>query len=53
MEFLNSSDNLTPSDVVRFVSEQPDFHEYGLGLKQVNLTDPLYVFLIWKVLMRY
>ena len=39
MEFLNSSDELTTSDVVNFVMMQPDFHEYGLSLKQIDLTD--------------
>lgn len=39
MEFLNSSDELTTSDIVKFVTMQPDFHEYGLSLKQIDLTD--------------
>ena len=37
IEFLNSSDELTSSDVVKFVMSQPDFHEYGLGFKQKDL----------------
>lgn len=35
MDFIDSSNNLTPSDVVKFVMLQPDFHEYGLGLKEM------------------
>jgi hypothetical protein len=35
MDFINSSDNLTTSDIVKFVMLQPDFHEYGLGLKEL------------------
>lgn len=35
MNFMDSSNNLTPSDVVKFVMSQPDFHEYGLGLKKM------------------
>lgn len=35
MNFLDTSDNLTPSDVVKFVMLQPDFHEFGLGLKEI------------------
>ena len=29
LDFIDSSDNLTPSDVVKFVMSQPDFHEYA------------------------
>lgn len=35
MDFIDSSDNLTPSDIVKFVMSQPDFHEYGLGLNEM------------------
>lgn len=28
MEYLNSSNNLTSSDVVEFIASQPDFHEF-------------------------
>ena len=31
LEFLNSNDNLTTSDVVRFISNQSDFFEDNLG----------------------
>lgn len=35
LQFINCApDNLTPSDVVKYVMEQPDFHEFGLGLKE-------------------
>lgn len=34
LAFINGSDNLTPSDVVKFVMDQPDFHEYGLALNE-------------------
>ncbi len=35
LQFINGSDNLTPSDVVKYVMDQPDFHEFGLGLKEL------------------
>ncbi|WP_295919690.1 hypothetical protein [Anaerovibrio lipolyticus] len=28
MEYLKSSDNISTSDVIEFISEQPDFHEF-------------------------
>lgn len=34
MNFIDSSANLTPSDIVKFVMSQPDFHENGLGLEE-------------------
>jgi hypothetical protein len=34
LAFINGSDNLTPSDIVKFVMDQPDFHEYGLALNE-------------------
>lgn len=34
LDFLNSSGNLTTSDVVKFVMSQPDFHEDGLSAKE-------------------
>lgn len=36
MDFIDKSDNLTASDVVKFVMLQPDFHDYGLGLKEAQ-----------------
>lgn len=35
LTFLNETPDLTSSDVVKFVMDQPDFHEYGLGLKEM------------------
>ena len=35
LRYLNEAPNPTSSDVVKFVMEQPDFHEYGLGLKEM------------------
>lgn len=35
LRFIDSSDDLTTSDVVKFVSDQPDFHEFGLGKKEM------------------
>ena len=32
-------DELTSSDVVRFVAEQPDFHEFGLGEKELAIFE--------------
>ena len=31
MGFIASTENITPSDVAKFVMSQPDFHEDGLG----------------------
>lgn len=31
LQFINSSEDLTCSDVVKFVSDQPDFHEFGIN----------------------
>ena len=31
LQFLDDAVNPTTSDVVQFVLEQPDFHEFGLG----------------------
>ena len=31
MNFIDSNENLTPSDVVKFVMQQPDFHDDGVG----------------------
>ena len=33
MHFLDTSETLTPSDILRFIANEPDFHEFGLGLK--------------------
>ena len=30
LDFMDSSDTLTSSDIVEFVSDQPDFHEFGV-----------------------
>ena len=37
MTFLDSSAELSSSDVVRFVAEQPDFHEFGLGQQELAM----------------
>ncbi len=29
LDFLDSSEDFTSSDVVKFIIEQPDFHEFG------------------------
>lgn len=34
LNFIENSRDLTPSDVVKFVMLQPDFHEYGLSNKE-------------------
>ena len=34
LQFLNEATNPTSSDVVQFVMEQPDFHEFGLSLQE-------------------
>ena len=31
LSFINTHDDLTTSDIVKFVMMQPDFHEFGLG----------------------
>ena len=36
LRYLNEAPNPTSSDVVKFVMEQPDFHEYGLELKEMT-----------------
>ena len=33
--FINDSKNITTSDVIKFVMDQSDFHESGLGLKEM------------------
>ena len=35
LQFLNEAKDPTSSDVVKFVMEQKDFHEYGLGLTEM------------------
>ena len=35
LDFIDNSDGITSSDVVKFVMDQPDFHEYGLGVKDL------------------
>ena len=32
LAFIENTDDLSPSDVVKFVMLQPDFREYGLSL---------------------
>ena len=34
LDYLNSSEVLSSSDVVKFVMQQPDFHEFGVGIKE-------------------
>ncbi len=36
LKFLSEAANPTSSDVVQFVMSPPDFHEYGLGLKEIT-----------------
>ena len=36
LEFINYSENPSTSDIVEFVMGQPDFHEYGLGIKEMT-----------------
>ncbi len=35
LQFIDNSDALTPSDVVKFVMDQPDFHEYGISMREM------------------
>ena len=35
LQYLDNATNPTSSDVVKFVMDQPDFHEHGLGLKEM------------------
>ncbi len=35
MQYINTTENLTTADVVRFVMLQPDFHEDGLSDKEL------------------
>lgn len=35
LQFINDNSDLTPSDVVKFVIDQPDFHEFDLGLNEM------------------
>ena len=35
LDFIDSSCDLSPSEVVKFIMSQPDFHEYGLSLHEV------------------
>ncbi len=34
LQFLDNTPTLNSSDVVKYVMDQPDFHEYGLSLKE-------------------
>lgn len=34
LTFLRDNENAKSSDVVKFISEQPDFNEFNLGLKE-------------------
>lgn len=33
--FINDNPDLTTSDIVKFVMDQPDFHEFGLAEKEM------------------
>ena len=35
LQFLDSSDDLSTSKVIEFVMMQPDFHEFGVSLKEL------------------
>lgn len=35
LEYIDSHDNVSTSDVVLFVMSQPDFHEDGISLKEL------------------
>ncbi|MBO4901929.1 MAG: hypothetical protein J5518_03985 [Lachnospiraceae bacterium] len=35
LQYMDSSANLKSSDVVKFVMEQPDFHEFGSDLREM------------------
>lgn len=34
LTFIRDNENAKSSDVVKFISEQPDFNEFNLGLKE-------------------
>lgn len=38
LDYLNSSDNISTSDVIRFVSDQPDFHDFCVSTRQEKGT---------------
>lgn len=40
LRFIDESDELTTSDVVKFVMMQPDFHEFGLGHEEAEVLRP-------------
>ena len=35
LQYINNTENLTTSDVVKFVMMQPDFHEDGIGRQEI------------------
>ena len=35
LQFINDNNDLTPSDVVKYVIDQTDFHEFDLGLNEM------------------
>jgi len=40
LDFINSTDGVTPSEVVRFVMEQPDFQEYTVR-REDRVAEPV------------
>lgn len=34
MRYIENTDSITPSDIVKFIMLQPDFHEDGLSLQE-------------------
>ncbi len=35
LRYMDETPNLTTSDIVKFVMDQPDFHEFGLAEKEM------------------
>lgn len=35
IEFIDSAENPCPSDIIEFISDQPDFHEYSAGSAEI------------------
>ncbi len=35
IQFIDSKEDVTSSDVVEFVMKQPDFHQYGMSVKEL------------------
>lgn len=38
MQFISKSNHLTSSDIIKFVMDQPDFHEFGIQ-KDTNFVE--------------